>query len=64
MRRMKTDVPMRWYGALVLGNGVVQCVEARTLPRPQSILEDAPEGARESIFEIMTDPVRASWPSR
>jgi hypothetical protein len=57
------NVPMRWYGALVLPGGRFQCVEAKTLPREQSIIEGAPQGARESTWEIMTDPVRAAWPN-
>lgn len=58
------DIPMRWYGALVLPGGRVQCITARTLPRPQSLLPEAPEGEPESLYEMATDPVRASWPSR
>jgi hypothetical protein len=62
--RRPCDVPIHWYGALVMGNGVVQCVEARTLPRPQSLFPQVPNGEPETLYEIATDPVRASWPSR
>lgn len=51
--RPVTHTPQRWYGALILPKGLVQCVEARTVPR----LEEKP-------FHVATDPVRASWPSR
>lgn len=62
MRQVRT--PQRWYGSLYLPDNRIQFVEARTLPRAQSIIDEAPEGAYESAWEVATDPVRASWPSR
>lgn len=43
----------RWYGCWVMPDGSPQCVEARTLPRPE-----------ETTYQFATDPVRLSWPSR
>jgi len=52
---------MRWYGAWVMPGGLVQTITAQTLPRAESRLMHASD---ESTYEVMTDPVRASWPSR
>lgn len=59
--RVRMATPQVWYGALTLEDGSLQFVEARTLPRPPC--EPASE-EKDTPFTIMTDPVRASWPSR
>ena len=66
----KLTTPINWYGALVMPDGVVQCVTAYTVPRPlpqeagrhhqEVLIGTQPE----TTYELMTDPVRASWPSR
>jgi hypothetical protein len=65
MRRAHVQASTRWYGSLRLPDGRLQFVEARTLPRPQTaIAHPEAEGHPETAYEIMTDPERASWPSR
>jgi len=46
----------RWYGALLMPDGRVQCVTAHTLPRNDE------NGKPESPYDIATDPARAEWP--
>lgn len=54
------NTSMKWYGAVVMPDGRVQCVEARTLPRT----DDTGQIILELPFAVATDPTRASWPSR
>lgn len=52
--------PTKWYGAVVMPDGRVQCIEARTLPRT----DETNQVILELPFAVATDPARAEWPSR